>query len=107
MTTTVDPPPTRASPRPPADPAQRLRRQFAAARVSFTWRGVREALSAEQKAQAAEGFGAEGAYLSAAKKLLDTRDPAFRAVTSVRSRATGFWKGVSLPYPEPGLRLVR
>jgi hypothetical protein len=76
-------------------------------RVSFTWLGVRKALSAEQKAQAAEGFGAEGAYLSAAKKLLDTRDPSFRAVTGVRSRTLGFWRGVSLPFPEPGVRLVR
>ena len=38
----------------------------------------------------AEGFGAEGAYLSAAKKLLDPRDPSVRAVTAVRSRTLGF-----------------
>jgi hypothetical protein len=107
MSTLVDPPPSRASPRAAADPAQRLRQHFAAVRVGFTWLGVRKALSAAQKAQAAEGFGADGAYLSAAKKLLDTRDPAFRAVTAVRSRALGYWRGVSLPFPEPGVRLVR
>jgi hypothetical protein len=88
-------------------PAERLRHAFAAVRVSFTWLGVRKALNAEQKAQAAEGFGAEGTYLSAAKKLLDTRDPAFRAVTAVRGQVLGYWRGTSLPYPEPGLRLIR
>jgi hypothetical protein len=87
--------------------AQRLRTSFAAARVSFTWLGVRKSLSAHQKAQAAEGFGAEGAFLSAGKKLIDTRHPAFRAVTALRTRIAGYWRGLSLPYPEPGLRLIR
>ena len=87
--------------------SNRLREQFAAVRVSFTWFGVRRTLSPDQKAQAAESFGAEGQYLTAAKKLLDTTHPAFQAVTSIRSRILGFWKGMSLPYPEPGVRLVR
>ena len=90
-----------------ADVARRLQTTMAAARVSFTWLGVRKTLTADQKAQAAETFGAEGPYLSAAKKLLDTRCPAFRAVTSVRNRITAYWKGMSLPYPEAGLRLIK
>src|SRR6185436_12580587 len=73
----------------------------------FTWLGVRKTLSPDQKSQAAESFGAEGAFLSAGKKLLDTRHPAFKAVSSVRGRMIAFWKSVSLPYPEPGIRLIR
>lgn len=88
-------------------PAQRLQKTMAAARVSFTWLGVRKTLSREQKEQAAESFGAEGQYLSAAKKLLDTRHPAYKAVTAVRNRAIAYWRAVSLPYPEPGIRLIR
>src|SRR5688572_14315852 len=88
-------------------PSQRLRSNFAAARVTFTCLGVRKSLSPHQKAQAAEGFGAEGAFLSAGKKLIDTRHPAFRAVTALRTRTTCYWQGLSLPYPEPGLRLIR
>jgi hypothetical protein len=75
--------------------------------VSFTWLGVRKALSPEQKERAAESFGAEGAFLSAGKKLLDTRHQKFKAVTSVRHRTQGYWKSLSLPYPEPGVRLIR
>ena len=90
-----------------SDVAAKLQTTMAAARVSFTWLGVRKTLTADQKAQAAETFGAEGPYLSAAKKLLDTRCPAFRAVTSVRNRITAYWRGMSLPYPESGLRLIR
>ncbi|MCE9554991.1 MAG: hypothetical protein K8T91_16675, partial [Planctomycetes bacterium] len=92
---------------PSISPSQRLQSNFAAARVSFTWLGVRKTLNAEQKAQAAESFGAEGQYLSAAKKLLDTAHPAFKAVGSTRSQIQSYWRGMSLPYPEPGLRLVR
>ena len=87
--------------------AERLRTTTAAMRLSFTWFGVRKALSDEQRARAADAFGAEGDFLSAGKKLLDTRDPAFKAVSSVRSRAISFWRSASLPFPEPGIRLIR
>lgn len=80
---------------------------MAAARVSVHWFGVRKSLTPQQTAQAADAFGAEDRYLSAAKKLLDTGHPAFKAVTAIRNRLLGYWKGVSLPYPEPGVRLIR
>jgi hypothetical protein len=79
---------------------------MAAARLSFNWLGVRKSLSSSQKDQAADSFGAEGKYLSAGKKLLDTSHPAFKAVTAVRSQAVAYWKGISLPFPEPGIRLI-
>ena len=88
-------------------PAERLRRTMAAARISISWLGVHKTLTAEQKAQAAESFGAEGQFLSAGKKLLDTRHPAFKAVTAVKNRIRSYWKGISLPYPEQGIRLIR
>lgn len=87
--------------------SQRLRTTMAAVRVSLSWLGVRKTLSPEQKAQAADTFGAEGSFLSAGKKLLDTKHPAFKAVTSVKNRVIQFWKGMSLPYPEAGIRLIR
>jgi len=89
------------------NPAQRMRSVMAAARVSVHWFGVRKSLTPQQTAQAADAFGAEDRFLSAAKKLLDTTHPAFKAVTAVRSRLQSYWKGVSLPFPEPGVRLVR
>jgi hypothetical protein len=80
---------------------------MAAARVSVHWFGIRKSLTTQQTAQAADAFGAEERFLSAAKKLLDTSHSAFKAVTSIRSRLQSYWKGVSLPYPEPGVRLIR
>ena len=88
-------------------PAQRLRATMAAARVSFTWMGTQKTLNADQIARAAGTFDAEARSLSAGKKLLDTRHPAFRAVTAIRTKVTDCWRGMSLPYPEPGVRLIR
>ncbi len=88
-------------------PAQRLRATMAAVRVSFTWFGVQKTLTREQKAQAAEAFDAEGQFLSAGKKLLDTKHSAFRAVTAIRGKVDSYSKGLSLPFPEPGVRLIR
>ena len=87
--------------------AERLRTTMAAVRVSLSWFGVRKTLTPEQKAQAAATFAAEGDYLSAAKRLLDTRHPAFKPVTAVKNRAIAYWKSMSLPFPEQGIRLIR
>src|SRR5262245_42837652 len=88
-------------------PTQRLRTSMTAIRLGFTWFGVRKTLTPQQKSQAAERFGAEGDYLSAGKKLIDTKHPAFKAVTAARGRATAYVRGISLPFPEPGIRLIR
>lgn len=103
MSTTLDEPRRRHS----ASPAERLRTTMAATRVSLRWFGVRKTLTPEQRAEAAEPFGAAGDFLSARKKLVDTTHPAYKAVTAVRNKATSFWRSVSLPYPEPGIRLIR
>ena len=97
----------RPVPRPHADPAERLRTTTAAVRVSLRWLGCRKALSAAQKATAADVFDASDRFLTAGKKLLDTKHPAFRAVTNVRGRILGLWKGMTLPFPDPGVRLIR
>ena len=88
-------------------PAQRLRVSSAAVRVSFIWLGVRKTLTPSQKTQAAETFGAESDFLSARKKLLDTTHSAYKDVTAIRGRVGAFWKALTLPYPDPGIRLIR
>ena len=101
MSTVLDEPTTSST------PASRLRTTMAAVRLSFTWFGTRKTLSAAQRNQAAHTFGAEGKFLSAGKKLINTSHPSFKAVTAVRTRIVSYLKGVSLPYPEPGIRLIR
>lgn len=89
------------------DVAARLRRETTALRLSFHWLGTRKSLSRSQRSEAARQFEAAGDFLSARKKLLDTTHPRFRQVTAVRHRAQAYVQGMSLPYPEPGIRLIR
>lgn len=88
-------------------PAQRLRRTAAAVRVHFTWWGVHRTLTTQQKEEVGLTYGADSRFVTAGKKLVDTRHEAFRRLTSIRSRAVSYWKGQSLPYVEPGVRLIR
>ena len=103
MSSLLDDPPATSS----VDASQKMRLTMTAARLTISWLGVRKTLSSEQKSQAADSFDAESKYLSASKKLIDTKHPAFAACTSIKSKAVSYWKAVSLPFPEPGLRLIK
>jgi hypothetical protein len=89
------------------DPARRLRRLAAAVRVHFTWWGVRRALTAQQKEEIGVACAADARLLTAGKKLVDVRHEAFRRLTSLRTRIGQFWRSVTLPYVEPGIRLIK
>ena len=86
--------------------AQRLRTTMVAVRLSFTWLGVRRTLAPEQRTTAARAFHADRELLSASKLILDTKNPAYRAVAAVRSEASSYWRTVTLPFPEAGIRLL-
>jgi hypothetical protein len=88
-------------------PAQRLRITTVPCRVRFLWLGFEKALDPEQRARAARRFDAMPRSLAAAKKLIDTGHPAFRAVTAVRGQIVADWRTMTLPFPEPGIRLLR
>ena len=77
--------------RPSRTPAEQLRATMAALRVTFCWFGVRKSLTPEQRSQAAESFGAEGQFLSAGKKLLDTKHPAYRTLGGVKHAIVTYW----------------
>jgi hypothetical protein len=79
---------------------------MAAVKLAFTWLGVRKTLAPEQRTTAARAFHADRELLSASKLILDTRNPAYRAVAAVRSEASGYWRTVTLPFPESGIRLL-
>ncbi len=90
-----------------ANPAQRLRRLAAAVRVHFTWWGVHKTLTTQQKEEVGMAYAADSRFLTAGKKILDTRHDAFRKLTGLRTRVANYWRGLTLPYTEPGVRLIR
>jgi hypothetical protein len=86
--------------------AQRLRTTMAAVKLSFTWLGVRKTLAPDQRTTAARAFHADRELLTASKLILDTKNPAYCAVAAARSEASGYWRTVTLPFPEAGIRLL-
>ena len=88
-------------------PAQRLRRTAAAVRVSFTWWGVHKTLTGQQKEEVGLAYDADTRFITAGKKLVDVRHEAFRKLTAVRTRVVNYWRGLTLPYVENGVRLIR
>ena len=88
-------------------PAERLRRTAAAVRVHFTWWGVHRMLTAQQREEMGDAYAADASFLTAGKKIVDVRHEAFRRLTSIRSRIVSYWRALTLPYVEPGMRLIR
>jgi hypothetical protein len=86
--------------------ANRLRTTTPAVRLAFTWLGVRKTLAPEQRTTAARAFHADRELLTASKLILDTKNSAYRAVAAVRSEASSYWRTVTLPFPEAGIRLL-
>jgi hypothetical protein len=86
---------------------QRLQAETTAVRLKIRWLGVRKTLSPDQTKRAAGTFDADIKSVSASKKLFDTKHPAFRAATTVKTQAIDYWKQLTLPYIEPGVRLIR
>src|SRR5437762_3234786 len=84
-------------------PAQRLRRTAAAVRVTLHWWGVHRALTSQQKEEFGVVTAADSRFLTAGKKLVDVRHEAFRRLTSIKTRLGHYWKGITLPYTEPGV----
>ena len=103
MSTTLDEP----APANQASHGTRLQAGTTAVRLHIRWPGTRKSLSRDQKQQAAGAFDADSGTLSAAKRLFDTSHPSFRAVSAIKTKAGALWKGMTLPYIEPGLRLLR
>jgi hypothetical protein len=69
--------------------------------------GTRRSLNEGQTRQAANQFDADANLLSAYKKLIDTSHPAFKAVNAIKSQVVSYWRGMTLPYPTEGVRLLR
>ncbi len=90
-----------------SEAGEHLRSATTAIRLHVRWPGVRKTLNQGQRQLAAGAFSADANLLSAGKKLFDTSHPVFRTVSAVKSQAVSYWRNQTLPYVEPGVRLVK
>lgn len=87
--------------------AREMRQSMGAVKLSFSWLGTQRKLSDAQTKQAADMFSASTDLVTASKRLIDTSHPAYKAATAIKSQAAAFWRGITLPYPQEGVRLIR
>ena len=81
------------------DFGEKLRSETCACRYHQSRFGVSKTLSKQQKKQMAETFGADSSAVSGSKKLLDTKDPAYKDVTTCLHRMKMYWYSTTVPYP--------
>ncbi len=86
---------------------EELQASMATVRLQLRWFGVRRSVTASQKHRAADMFDAESKFVSMGKKLLDTQHPAWKKLVAVRGNILTTWRNSSLPFPEPGIRLIK
>lgn len=87
--------------------ANELRQTMGAVKLSFSWLGTQRKLSDAQTQQAANTFEASTELLTASKRLIDTKNTTYRELTAIKSQAASYWRSMTLPYPQEGVRLIK
>lgn len=89
------------------DIAVQLRKDMSAVRLHRGKWGISKKLTRGQIDQAAKVFDANGKRLSASKKIINSRAEKYRAPNSTISEAVAYWRSITIPYPEDGVRLIK
>lgn len=87
--------------------ASDLRQTMGAVKLSFSWLGTQRKLSDAQTKQAADTFHAATDLVTASKRLIDTKNTTYRVLTTLKSQASAYWRAMTLPYPQDGVRLIK
>jgi hypothetical protein len=85
---------------------EELRRNCAAVRLHVKSFGTTRTLSQGQVAELMDGGNTDTTMLRASKKLLDANHPTVKLLGRIRSQILATWRGMTLPYTEPGVRLM-
>lgn len=87
--------------------ATELKQTMGAVRVSFSWVGTQRKLSDAQSSRIATTFEANTELVTASKKLFDTKNATYRVLTAIKSQVWAYWRQMTLPFPQAGIRLIR
>lgn len=98
---------TKAEALTPEEIAEKLRSETIAIRFSRQVFGAQRKLNADQKATAADAFSAADGWVRGSKVLLDTKREEYKRASGRVLAALAYWREVTTPYPEPGIRLLR
>jgi hypothetical protein len=89
-----------------AEASKTLQDKYAGIRIGFGKMGTRKTLTADQRQTTADCFDADPDFMGSSKKLVNTKDPRYKAVTRILTRTREYWQSCTIPYPEEGIRLL-
>src|SRR5262245_11523436 len=86
--------------------AQKLMQTMTATKVSFSRWGLTRKVTPATKQTMADAAKVKAERMSANKKIADAEHPAIKKLTEIRGRIEKFWKALTNPYVEDGVRLL-
>jgi len=99
--------PEPVAPPSPKQLAQKLKTNMAAVRLMKSRWGLTRKLDRDQVTKAAQEFHADPRFIGASKKLINPRTKKYRDCNAILGEARAYWKSVTIPFPEDGVRLIR
>lgn len=84
-----------------------LQSKFAGVKLRTKWWGVTREVDDDTRDKMASAVGAAKEEISAKKRLVAKGDASYKGCTKVRSQARSWFKEISNPWPEEGVRLIR
>lgn len=84
-----------------------LMEALAGTKVQFKWLGTQKSLTDEEKEDMARSKGVSADMLRLGKSLLNTKNEHYRALTKIQSRVKDYWHSNTLPWVDPGIRLLK
>lgn len=83
-----------------------LRDKFGGLSLSFKWFGLEKKAEAAENIQVANMLDATNSAVKVTKVLIDTKDKDYKKLTSIRNKLRSLWVDGTLPWIEPGVRLM-
>jgi hypothetical protein len=87
--------------------SEKLESQVIGCSLSTHWWGINKKAGVDALNAVANHLGTNQKYLKIEKRLINHRNIHYKALCETRGHLVSFWKDMTLPYVEPGVRLIR
>ncbi len=87
--------------------AANLKSKCLGCKLTIKWLGTSRTLSDDQTSKAAAVFDADSKMLGARKRIFNTKHAVWRQMVKLCGETRRAWKSYTLPYTEPGIRLIK
>ncbi len=86
--------------------ASDLREKFGGVALGFKWLGIEKKAEFQEVSEVASLLNATTNAVKVQKVLIDTKDPSYKKLTSLKNKLRSLWIDNTLPWIEPGVRLM-